>query len=425
MSVITGRNWASIVDNERVDFESLYEKSILRLAALQANEKIDELETNGEEIPATMRPSLEDPTEVLHMVSEGQAPAWWPEQLGRMAIKLTIRPNGETPEHLSPHPIDPNQRDLGRTEFSNLMRNMLEEAGNPFEGELQIKITRKKDKANLGGWRGEVYVGEKQKKGKDGKDKGGEEKDEMFELMLSQLEKSHEAQQRMFGNASNVIHASASAINAMRGANAPPPWMRGEEGEGMPMWMFMAQEAMKMVTASGVLSGQPQSPAQVGMNVMQHPVQNPGALGGYGNQHGYGPPQLPGPTQDLGYGAYQNHAEPGDFDGVYAHDDDLIDDGFEDEENPYEDEDEFYYDDEDEDESDEDDDEEEEEEPPRRSRNRSRSRKEQSSARSGNPLDGMTPAELQRALGEYIDKNQDKKAELKNLGMSLASKILG
>jgi len=421
MSTITGRNWSAIVDNEKFDFEALYDRAIIRLAALQANEKIDNLEAEDEEIPEDLRPSFEDPEDVLHMVTEGQPPQWWPNVLGRINVKLVIRPHGETPEPLSPHPIDPNQRDLGRTEFGNLMRNMLEEAGTPFDGQLQIKLTRKKDKANLGGWRGEVYVGEKQKKGKDGGDRRSEEKDEMFELMLAQFEKSQEAQQRMFGNASNVIHASASAINAMRGANAPPPWMRGEDGgEGMPMWMFMAKEAMGMVAASGVLNGQPQTPAQVGMNVMQHPVQNPGALGGYGQpqipQHGH--PQLPGPTQnDMGYGAYQNHAEPGDFDGVYAHDDDLIDDGFEDDEDPYEEEDEFYYD------EDDDDEEEEEEEAPRRSR---RSRRARGSGGSGgNPLDGMSPAELQAALGEYIDKNQDKKAELKTLGMNLASKFLG
>ncbi len=36
----------------------------------------------------------------------------------------------------------------------------------------------------------------------------------------------------------------------------------------------------------------------------------------------------------------------------------------------------------------------------------------------------MTPDEVAAALDEYIDNNQDKKSELKNLALGLARKII-
>lgn len=405
---VSARTWSAIVENESIGFDTIYEQIMLSLASLQANEKITTIEQEGEEIPPELRPVIEDPEEIIHLVLEDQQPPWWPHLLDRINIKVTLRPSGSTPEQLSPHPLDPNSRDLGKSHFLNILKNLFESAGTPFEGNIQVQIQRIRGKVHLGGFRGNVYVGEKLKKKKGGSDRDSE-KDEMFELMLEEFRRSQDGMHRMFGNASNVIHASGAAINAMRGANAPPPWMNGEGGEEMPMWMHLAKGAMDMVIQANL--GQPQSPAQVGMQMMQHPVQSPGALGAYGHQQpGHAPPQLPGPTaqDNLGYNQYMQ--PEGEYDGYYASEDDLIDDDFEDDEF-YEDEEERYFEEEEEEEDDF-----EEESPPRRSARRSRS--------SGNPLDGMSPAELQAALSEYIDNNQDKKAELQQLGMGLANKIL-
>lgn len=410
--MIEGKTWGAIVQSDKFSALESYKNAVVQLGALQASAKLDEMEQLKQEIPSGFRPNIAEPDKVFQAAMSTEKPIWWPRSMDRIEVKVTLRRNGETPEHLSPHPVDPNHLDLGQAEFMSVIRSRLEAGGEEFEGQIQIKIIRRTDKGDLGGWRGEVYVGEKPRKEKKNRNDESTAREEMFDLMKEQFEKSNESQQRMFGNASNVIHASASAINAMRGANAPPPWMRGEGEDGTPMWMFMAQEAMKMVATSGVF-GTPQTPtaAQVGMNVMSHPVQRPGALGGYGQANPMH--QLPGPVQqDLGYGGYQNHAEPGDYDGVYAHDDDLVDDGFE-EEDPFEEEDEFLY----EEDEDEDDDDEEDEPPPRRSKGKGKQKKT-------NPLAGMSPEEIQQALSEMIDQNPHRKDEFRAMGMSLAQKIL-
>ncbi len=423
MTQIAARSWHAVVEHEGTGFDQVFENALINLATLQANEHLDELEAKleeGEEIPEEMRPAIEDPDEVIHMVVEGQKPAWWPRILDRLQIKITIRPNGTTPDPLTPHPLDPNNRDLGRTHFNNILKSLLESAGTPFEGSIQIQITRIKGKAFLNGWRGEIYVGEKLKK-KRGRDAGEDAKDEMFDLMQEEHRRAQDAMHRMFGNASNVIHASGAALNAARGVNAPPPWMQGEEGD-MPMWMMLANTAMQMVVGAGMQGQNPgQGAMQAGMQAMQHPVQRPGAIGGYQQ------PQLPGPgmQNQLGYNQYMQGqmapAQDGEYDGFDAHEDDLVDDGFDDEdyfEHGDEDPNEYYYDEDEEDEENEDEEDEEDEEEDERPRRRRRGRS------SGNPLDGMSPADIQAALGDYIDKNQDKKAELQQLGMGLASKLM-
>lgn len=405
---ITARTWSAVVENDNVGLEGIYEQAILNLATLQANETIGELEDIGEEIGQEMRPIITDPGETIHLALEGQKPTWWPQILNRLHLKLVIRPEGSTAEHLSPHPIDPNGTDLGKTQFLNIMKNLLEAAGTPFEGNIQLQIFRIRGKVFIGGWRANVYVGEKLKKGKGKNSNGGGERDEMFDLMLEEHRRSTDAMHRMFGNASNVIHASGAAINAMRGANPTPPWMQNGEGEEMPMWLHLAKSAMEMVAAANM--GQPGAVAQAGAQVMNHPVQRPGALGAYGGQPPPHQRQLPGPTaqDNLGYNQYMQ--DNGEYDGYYAAEDDIIDDDFEDDD--FEEEEGGYYEEE---ENDEEWEEEEEEPTPRRGRR----------GRSGNPLDGLSPSELQAHLDAYIDANPDKKAELKQLGMGLAGKLLG
>lgn len=170
------------------------------------------------------------------------------------------------------------------------------------------------------------------------------------------------------------------------------------------MWLALVNGAMQMAANSGLLGNNNANPAQSMGQIMQTPVQGPGAIGQYGQ-----PAQLPGPVgQQNAYNQYQQ--VQGDYDGYSVHEDDLLDDGLG--EDPYEDyidEDGYEYEYED------DEFEYEYEEPDEVERG----------GRRGNPLDGKSPEEIQAYLNEYIDKNPDKKGQLKQLGMGLATKLLG
>ena len=215
----SARNWASLIDTEEIGLDDRYSAALCNLAAIQASEG---------EAGKTEAPDIGDPDEVITQVTSGTPPAWWPTRLERLDILIRARPEGSTPENFGPHPLDPNTTsgDLGLGTFTGMLKGMLEMAGTPFHGSIQIKIRRRQDKSTLGGWKGDIYVGDKEPKEKGRKGRRSDDEDEHYQYMLEKLEKTDEAMMRMFTNSSNVIHASASAINAMRGANVAPPWPR-------------------------------------------------------------------------------------------------------------------------------------------------------------------------------------------------------
>lgn len=419
----SARNWPSLVDHEEIGLDDKYYAAICVLAAIQANEEEGEEEASA--------PDTSDVAELIEIITNTDKPnpAWWPRKLDRIEIIIKVKPEGNTSENIGPHPLDPNtpSGDLGRGTFNSMLKGMLEMAGIPFEGSIQIRILRRSNRSVIGGWKGNIFVGEteKKEKGKSGK-RGAydDERDDLFDYLKERAEKQDEVALRLISNSANVIHASASAINALRGANVAPPWMQGGAGgEEEPIWMTLAKGAADMVIKAG-LEDQGLSPGQAAGQMMRQPVRPQQPRG----QH-YAQRQLPGPApgQDLGYDEY---LDEGDFDGYRASEGDLIEDGFDDEYEDYDD-----LDEEDDDEIDpydagftdsgdafedpiyDDDLEEEPEEQPRR-----RSRRNQ--GRSSNPLDGMSPEEVAKHMGEYIDQNPDKKGQIKNMAMGMAKKLL-
>lgn len=404
MSELQARSWADIIEDEDAQFVARYDSAILMIAMLQANRVIEAREEAGEEIPDSLRPDISDEEAVIQQVIEGSKPPWWPSRLERVQVKITCHADGETKENFPAFPVDPNTRGLGRKVFESILKRTLEGQGEPFEGRVKIVISQASDGTTLSSWRGRVYVADKEKK-KSKKASGDREESitsERYDEMREENKEMRDNMMRMFTNASGVIHASASAINATRGVNMAPPWLQEGQNDETPIWMALLGQIPGMLAASGLLGGQG-NPSQAIGQMMSHPVRGPGAISPYGGQQ---PRQLPGP--DLGYNQYNQTG--GQYDGYHVDDSDMLDDGFE--SASYDDD---FIGEEDEDEDDEDfeydEDEDEEDEAPR-------------SRKSGNPLDGMSPQELSAYLNEYIDKNPDKKAQIKQMGMGLAAKIL-
>jgi hypothetical protein len=420
MSDISGKDWGTILDSDDIELDQIYIRAICLLAATQATEHLEELEEKGEEIPDGLRPDISDPEETFLAVLGSNAPLWWPNSLDRLEIKIVYTSRGHTKAKIGPHSFDPNVADVGKPSFTNLMRTLLEIAGTPFDGTLQIEIMRRRDKTKLTGWRGDVYVGEKAKRKRGGSPERDDGKEEMWEYVVEESRRKDEAMQRMFANASNVIHASASGINAMRGANVAPPWMRQDGSEETPLWMVLAQSALQTVVQAGLIGQQGnQAAAQAGMQgmqqIMQHPVQSPGALNPYGDPQQPQPhqqPQLTDRSRDLGYDQYHDE---GEYDGYYVAEDDLVDDDFDGDDEWYDEDDDGYTEEDDGYVDDYEEDYEEEQQGHTSPQQR---------RRSGNPLDDMDPDELAQHLNSYIDNNQHRRTELRNLGMGLAGKLL-
>lgn len=379
--VVNARTWDSLLEFDEIALDVIYDKILANLANARYHEERDLAEQQG--IPFDVEaPDISDPTELYRAVLAGQIPAWWPKQLDRVEIKVRIQPDDAPPHNYGPSTFDPNTRDLGKQSFIMLCKNLCESIGTPFTGNINLQVARKKDKAWLGGYRGEVSVGALAR-GRGGE--RNEEWDAITEHALKQADKKDEAMLRMFGQASSVITASAAALNAARGVNMGPPWMQEGEGES-PFWQSMASEVMKIV-GGAMFGGTPALPgaaAGAANTMLQHPVpNNPRAL-----QYAGARPALPmHPEGDLGYDQYMEDEE-GDYEGFYADDGDLLEDDF-----GYEEDD--SYDDYDE---------------------------EESSA-PGNPLKGMSPHDVQQFLNEWLDEGHDKN-QIKQLGMSLLPKVM-
>lgn len=378
--MIEARTWESLLESDEVALDRLFEKTLVQLAATQAIESSS---------PDDEPPSFDDARETFAQVCSGARPPWWPPKVDRILVTVLLDPVGKTTERLGPSPVDPNGKELGRRIFRSTVLNLLESGGNSFDGEVGIRLQRASDKQAIGGWRGEVFVGEKKKRGRRGEG-GKDDRDETLGYLTEQLENRDKALLAAMHANTAGMHGAAAVINATRGVNAAPPWMQEGDQSSMPMWMAMAQAAFGII--GNVAGGKP--PASAIKELMSNQVQHPMLPSSTPQLTDRGPP----PTT---YGEDQFGSE-GEYDGYRVEEDDLLDDEFD-----SEDDDDF------DDEVDEVDD---EEEAPR-SRRKKGGRE--------NPLEGANPEDVERWMNNYIDRHPEKRAQMLKVGTRLASKLMG
>lgn len=410
MSVPAARTWSSLLDLEEIDLGAVYDNALCTLAMYQAVEDQGDREDQGEEAneedtPDT--PDISEPEVILASLLKGDPPTWWPKRLDRMEMRVRLEEHGKTSIAMEA-PIDPGLPEFGKKAFrAHVKRMCVSMVGDCFDGHIHITFLRKSDHVQVGGWHGEVYIGVKAKKGKIGEGRGQES--DLLELFMKKVDEKDEAIQRMFANSSNVIHASAAAINAARGMNVGPPWMQ-EGGEEMPFWMKLAQGALEMAVGAGLGNGAQEAAGRTFERVMSQPTHRQlGALSAYqdgriSNPNPYAPRALPGPSPAEG------PEEEGEYDGYYTDDRDIVHDDFEEQTEPWDeygantwdDSGEWIDPDQDLHEGD-----------------------QEEEASGDFTFDGHTPDEIARELERYIDNNPNHKAAFRKIGTRLATKLLG
>ena len=402
-----GKNWHTIMEHPSIDLEGIYGNAICQIALSQIYDQIDYASTKTPEVEYEA-PVIDDPREFFSEISSGGGkPEWFPRRLDRLSIRIKAIRDGEAPEAYGPHAFDPNSADLGCRGFRNLLINVCEAIGTPFTGSIKIEIEHIKNKKHVGGWRGEVEVGEKRKSKGRTFSNLHEDMEAHLEYLSDQNQKKDAALLAMFSQSTQVIHASAAALNAVRGHNMASPWMNGEEGpSGIdPLWLQLGREAMKI--AGPLLVGGKQPGAQHAAQMMNTPIQR-GHPQAYGAQQGYQQPLLTDDQQ-----AYIDPAGPpeeeeyGDYEGMYIADDHIVDDGFDEPEYGYNPEmDDYnhdYY-------------------AAPGTTELTGAVEEGGGTAPSNPLEGMNPDQVHQHLEKWIDNQKDKGA-LKNLGINLAQKL--
>lgn len=379
------RTWESIIEVIRDRLEDAYENAIVSLAVQQASEA----QTRGENVEGT--PTYDNMRETFARVLANDSPEWWPASLDRLTVQLHAIDENEAPEILPARPFHPTGNDLGRSQYHALLGNMLRGVGTPFNGIIRVELARARDRTQLGSFRGPVQVGSvKQLQQSD--------REQEMSFLIDHMHKINTDYRLMFQQSAAVIHAGAAMVNASRGVNPGAPWMadgQQPEDSGMPQWMSLGLEALGY--AFGDKS--PQAPQQQRPQGMYAQPQLQGPQ--------YGQPQLPGPVDLVGapppnqplespntsWEAVEEQESYGDYDGMPIQETALLD-----EEEWDEEEDEEY-------DNGEYEDEEEEE---------------------GAPitLNGLSPEEVQRLVGAWIDTQPDKKL-VKKMGMGLVPKIMG
>lgn len=401
------RSWSSFADSDEAGLETTWKRTIVQLALLQHGEVAKT--TDG---PA---PEFDDAVSVFDEAIAKKLLPWWPDKLERVTIRIRVTPVGQTTETLSPMPVDPNTKDLGKTMFINAIVNQLDGQGD-FDGAIQIQILRATDKSIIGQVKQEVLIGTKAKKKKGG-GSGSDDHDDQLDELRERDKRQMDMVERMFNNSAHTLGAAASVVQATRGVNPAPPWMQ-DGADGAPLWFNLLNGAMQI--GGAMLSGQdPKKQIQKIMSEPTHPMLDGGPPSGGGGGRQHSPPQL----TDRGSGdegatfGTDQFLEEGQYDGFHVVEADLLDDGFDDEE-------EFEYsrsEYEDDDEDDDEEDEEEDEEEDRRKKKRSRKKKKESS----NPLDEMDPNEVGKLVEQWVDKNIGKhRGEIQGFGMRLAGKIM-
>jgi len=376
------REWEDLLEADDIDIDLLYAHAICAVAAQEATAAATKAPPGSEDPPGNSDDDEEveeidtsDPEDLYRSACKREAPGWWPTRLPRIALRLKIREQKLGPKTYPEQPFHPSGSDLGKKQFKSILKRICISIGIPFEGRIEIEIVRADDREWLGGWTGRVNIG-----GKTNEEPGDREVD----YWRKRFDQSIADQRHMFNGAANVIHASAAAVNAMRGVNVAPPWMQGgEQGDEMPAWVGYGMEALAIAMRArdkGVAGA------------MQAPRPRIPHLNTAGTHHPAALRQLPGPTAyDLagppdegyiddasdGYGGDQ-----GDYDGLYAMDSDLLEENFSDGGYDHVD----YSDD--------------------------------------NPLTGLSPDQAGEVISEYIEQQPDKD-EMRRVGMSLVPKIMG
>lgn len=386
--LLAAGSWATLITCiDDPPLEILYEDVICQIASESFAKTLDQLEAEGEDTSEMERPDLTDPSEVFAMVCAGDAPPWWPKVLGRLEIEIRTHPDNGPPERYGPRTHDPNiskSHDLGKAAFLSHVEALMSSVGVPFEGQVSLDIRARNSRKSLRTWRRTVAVGPDAKAPKHRSGRGrsggsvdyGEEGSTARERYLEkQVERTSDELLRMSREGSHLLNAAAGALNATRGVNMSHPY--GQNGEDQPMWMKMIEMVTGVVVERMSPGDKEETPQEQ-----------------YRNQQRNGPAQLTdrSATNDYMQGEYDFMAE--DDDVLYEE----YDEEYEESDEEYEEGDDpgFF-------------DEEEEYDPADR--------------KSQNPLDNMSPEELQQHLNSWIDRQPDK-AKVKKLGWALAKKIM-
>jgi hypothetical protein len=392
-SVTSARGWESLLEFEEIDVERIYETVLSALAIASYHDAVDEAEASGTKDGLPEAPDIEDVSELYNDLVSGKKPKWWPIQLDRMLIRIKVMPDNAPPANYGPSPYDPNTKDYGKSGFITLMKSLCATIGVPFEGNIEVSIVRKKDKAYLGGYRGAVAVGTLPTGSKGAGHKG--EMDDFTQHLYEENKNKDEMMSRMFGQATNVIAASASAINAMRGVNAAPPWMQNQQqGQDQPFWQNLLGEALKITMQSGILTGGNQQAGNAVNQLMNMPVRSNPSLPIPPNQRALPMVNQTPPEPDLGYDQYTlaEDDDEGEYDGFYTSEEDIVPDEGEFPEDVDEEYEESVYED-----------------------------PEPSSSQ--NPLNGRSPQEVAEMMDQWLDQGHDK-GEVIELGKKLMRKII-
>lgn len=393
MANVRARNWDSLLRLDEISIDRIFAEGLCAHAAQQATADDPDVDVD-----------IDDAMSVWRQACSGEPPDWWPGNLNRLAVRVSATPDDQNPVHWPEQSFHCNGKTLGHSRFVAALGRICRSIGTPFHGDLSIELVTSGEQQWVSGWRGHVEVDiasttvATAPEGMDG------QLPEAMRWVLGHADTVYAGQRQMFGQSASVIHASAAAISALRGANMAPPWMKdGEPADDSPAWMKFAVEAFGI--ASKALS-EGQDAAQTVRQIATRPVPSssrhaPAALQIAGPVDMQGPPahdyQWDQPQTDdaTGFGPQ------GAYDGFVASESDAVDDAFEQNADPQ-----ATYDGD-----------------PEPTRSPSLFSSQESSAAPAD-FDGMEPADVEAALQRYIDANQHRKNELQRMGMGLARRLM-
>lgn len=394
--MLTAKTWNVLFDLPELRTDGHWCRTVFMLALKRHAQHTAELDP--EEAKKIGEPDASDPEETIGSVLNGNAPEWWPKDLGRLVIKVVATPDRANPDHFTAPPFSISESpDLGLRIFKGHLIHFGSMLGTSWTGSWEIRVLAADTKEAVGGMTlHDIRIGDKPRGAGHGAGYASPE----AEYWRDVADKHGDQMMKMYQGSASVIHASAAVIQATRGVNPLPPWM--QDNGASPWWQSLAETAVKV--AGSAMLGLPMDGMgeevgkSMGKMIQQQGARTPGGIT-------QADPRLQiTDTQRTIIDPQGPPQESGDYDGFIVQEDDQVDwdTGLEESQ-----------------------DEEEEEETDDETDNKGESVDEtdDEEAQDDNPLAGMSPEKVAELMEKYIDTQPDKK-KIAKLGTRLARKLM-
>lgn len=242
------RTWRAIIEDSRIGLSDFWDTTVLAIAMDIATQRREAWEKNpGSEEEPPIPDGEIDASLAAVIDGEAERPTWWPTNLKRCVVRVSTVDEEGIQESSPKTVIELSARSCGRPLFMTTLDRQLDAVATPFTGRVTITVetmagvpvSRKHIQCSVG-------IAAPGRGGSRGNQRIEVDSDYM-DYLKSQNQDYHKNMASNLAAAGSVIQAAGTLVHAARGVNAAPPWAQGGNDGGDPLWLKLGLEALRIV----------------------------------------------------------------------------------------------------------------------------------------------------------------------------------